>query len=147
MTGKADPVKRAVAMIIDALIAAVMGAIPYVGGIASVGYMLVRDGLELDFMNQRSIGKHLIGLKTVRLDGRPMDIETSVRRNWMWGIGAINSILIWIPILGWMLMPVVAIAAIAIGLYEVYNVFTDPEGRRWGDRTADTKVVAAEGAL
>lgn len=145
MTGKADLVKRAVAMIIDGLITAVIGVVPYIGGLVGAAYMVVRDGLELEFMDRRSIGKKLIGLRPVRLDGRPMDIETSIRRNWMWGIGAITSLLFYIPILGWMLIPFVSLVALAIGLFEIYKVVTDEEGRRWGDSMADTKVIENAG--
>lgn len=141
MTEKADLVKRAVAMIIDSLIAAVVGAVPYIGGLVGIAYMVLRDGLELEFMNRRSIGKQLIGLRPVRLDGQPMDIEASVRRNWMWGIGAITSLLLYIPIIGWLLIPVVSLIALAIGLFEIYKVVTDDEGRRWGDTMAGTKVI------
>ncbi len=142
--GKADLGKRAIAMIIDSLVAAVLGVVPYIGGLAGIAYFLVRDGLEIDFMDQRSFGKKIVGLRPVRLDGRPMDIETSVRRNWMWGIGAVTSLLLYIPILGWALIPFVMLAAVAIGLYEVYNVVTDPEGRRWGDTLAATKVIEVQ---
>lgn len=142
--GKADLAKRAIAMIIDSLAAALIGLVPYIGGLASVAYFLVRDGLEIDFMDQRSLGKKIVGLRPIRLDGRPMDLETSVRRNWMWGIGAITSLLVYIPILGWALIPFVMLAAVAIGLFEIYNVFTDPEGRRWGDNMAGTKVVEVD---
>lgn len=139
--GKADLTKRAIAMIIDSLAASLVSIVPYVGGLVGVAYFLVRDGLELDFMDQRSLGKKIVGLRPIRLDGQPMDLETSVRRNWMWGIGAITSLLIYIPIIGWALIPFVMLAAVAIGLFEIYNVFTDPEGRRWGDTMAGTKVI------
>ena len=131
-------------MIIDSLVVAVLGAVPYIGGIAGIAYFLVRDGLEIDFMDQRSLGKKVVGLRPIRLDGRPMDIETSVRRNWMWGISAVISLLLFIPILGWVLIPFVMLAAVAIGLYEIYNVVTDPEGRRWGDTLAATKVIEVQ---
>lgn len=140
-TEKADLATRFLAALIDGLIAAVLGIVPVVGGIAGAAYFLVRDGLELDFMNHRSIGKHVMGLEVVRLDGRAMDIEASVRRNWMFGFGAITAALAYIPILGWMLIPVVSLIALAIGVYEVYLVLTDDEGRRWGDQLGGTKVV------
>jgi uncharacterized RDD family membrane protein YckC len=141
MEGKADLGKRFIAHIIDSIAAYVIGLVPIIGGIAGAAYLVCRDGLEVDFMDRRSLGKKIMKLRPVRLDGQPMDLETSARRNWMWGIGAIISLLLYIPIIGWVLIPVVAIVAIAIGLYEVYKVITDDEGRRWGDEMADTKVV------
>lgn len=140
LSEKVDPATRFLAMLIDGLVAGVLSAVPFVGGIAGAAYLVVRDGLDLDFMDQRSLGKHLMGLRVARLDGKPMDIETSARRNWMWGIGAITGALVYIPILGWVLIPFVALAGLAIGLYEGYRVWTDAEGRRWGDMMAQTKV-------
>ena len=49
------PGKRFVAAIIDAVITVVVGFIPLVGGLAATAYWLVRDGMELDFMDRRSI--------------------------------------------------------------------------------------------
>lgn len=128
-------------MLVDGVVAAALSVIPVVGGIAGAAYYVVRDGLDVEFMNGRSIGKHVLGIDVVRLDGRPMDLETSVRRNWMWGIGAITGALAYIPVLGWLLIPFVSLVGLAIGLYEGYLVLTDSEGRRWGDRMAQTKVV------
>lgn len=138
---KADLAKRFLALLIDSIIAAVVGVIPVVGGIAGAAYMVARDGLELDFMRQRSIGKQLMKLRPVRLDGAPMTLEASVRRNWMFGLGALVSLLVFIPILGWALIPFVGLISLGIGLYEVYLVLTDPQGRRWGDRLGGTVVV------
>ncbi len=138
---KADLGKRFIAQLIDAAVAFVVGLVPYIGGLAGAAYFVVRDGLEIEFMDRRSLGKKIMKLRPVRDDGKPMDIETSVRRNWMWGIGAITSLLLYIPIIGWLLIPVVGLIAAAIGLFEIYKVLTDPEGRRWGDNLAKTKVI------
>jgi uncharacterized RDD family membrane protein YckC len=137
----ADRSTRFLALLIDGLVAAALSVVPLVGGVAGVAYYVVRDGLRLEFMNGRSIGKHVMGIDVVRLDGRAMDVETSVRRNWMWGIGALTGPLVYIPILGWMLIPLVALIGVGIGLYEAYRVLGDPEGRRWGDQMAGTLVV------
>jgi uncharacterized RDD family membrane protein YckC len=82
-SGKADLTKRAVALIIDGLIAGAIGRIPFIGGLIGAAYMLTRDGFEFDFMDHRSLGKKLMKLRPVRLDGKPVDIETSMRRNWV----------------------------------------------------------------
>lgn len=140
---KVDPVTRFLAMLIDGLLAGVLGVVPVVGAIAGAVYLVVRDGLDVEFMNQRSVGKHVMNLRVIQLKGKPMDVETSVRRNWMWGLGAIPGILSEISILGWFLIPIVSLAALAIALYEGFRVLTDPEGRRWGDEMAETKVVSA----
>ena len=137
----ADRSTRLLAILIDGLVAAALSVVPLIGGVAGVAYYVVRDGLRVEFMDGRSIGKHVMGIDVVRLDGRPMDLETSIRRNWMWSIGALTGTLVYIPILGWMLIPFVALVGIGIGLYEAYRVLSDPEGRRWGDEMAGTLVV------
>jgi uncharacterized RDD family membrane protein YckC len=141
---KADLGKRFLAHLIDSMAAGLAGAavgffFPALGGLISAGYFLVRDGLELQFMDRRSLGKHLMKLRPVRLDGAPMDIETSMRRNWMFAVAG----LVQASFLLSFLVPVVSVAATAITVYEVYRVLTDEEGRRWGDELAGTMVVEA----
>lgn len=138
---KTDLGKRAVAMIIDAVIATVIGFIPAIGGLIGAAYMLLRDGLEFDFMNHRSVGKHVMQLHVESLDGSPLDIVTSIRRNWMFALGALIPLLLFIPILGWIAIPFVGLAGLALGIVEVVLVITDAEGRRLGDKMANTRVV------
>ncbi len=138
---KADLAKRFIAALIDGVIAAVVSFIPLVGSIAGAAYMLLRDGLELEFMDGRSIGKKVMKLRPITSDGSKMTIEKSIRRNWMFALGAFNGILLFIPILGWLLIIVLSIAGLLIGLFEVFKVLTDAEGRRLGDNMAGTKVV------
>lgn len=146
-TAKPDNTKRAVAMIIDAVAAVLIGMIPIIGGIIATAYWLVRDGLDIEFMPNRSLGKKLAGLQPVTMDGRPVDLETSVKRNWPFAVGGLGQILLYIPIIGWLLMIPVFLVAIGLGLMEVYFVLTDEEGRRLGDRVADTRVVDVGGGV
>lgn len=143
-SGKADLSKRFIAAVIDCVIAVVIGIIPVIGGLIAAAYWLVRDGLAIEFMDGRSIGKKVMKLRPVRLDGRPMDIPTSVRRNWMFAFGGVVSLLLSIPILGWLLVIPVALLALALGLLETYKVVTDPRGRRLGDTMAGTEVIEVE---
>lgn len=140
-TMKPDTGKRIVAAVIDCVVAAVLNFIPAIGGLVAAGYWLVRDGMEIDFMDRRSIGKKVMKLRPIRLDGQPMDIDTSVRRNWMFALGGVAWFLKYIPIIGWLLLPLVGIAALGLGLYELFRVFTDTQGRRLGDTMAGTKVI------
>ncbi len=137
-TGKADLGKRIIAVIIDGVIAGVTGFIPVIGGLAGAAYMLIRDGLEVDFMDQRSLGKKVMKLRPVRVDGQPMDLMTSVKRNIPFAIGPLIMI---IPILGWIIGPIVAMI---IGIIEIILVLTDDEGRRLGDRFAGTRVIEVD---
>jgi uncharacterized RDD family membrane protein YckC len=134
-TTKADLVKRFIAALIDSVLASVVALIPVVGGIVGAAYILVKDGLDIEFMDKRSIGKKL---RPVRLDGGNMDITTSLQRNWPLAIGSILSI---IPFLGW--IAAIIIAPI-IAIIELVLVLTDPEGRRLGDKLAGTKVIEVE---
>lgn len=142
--GKADLTKRLVALIIDAAVAVVVGFIPLVGGLVSTAYWVLRDGLELDFMDQRSLGKRLTKLRPVRIDGARLDIMDSVRRNWMFGLGGLTQFLLFIPILGWLLIIPVALVAFGFGVVELVMVLTEGEGRRFGDRWANTKVIEVD---
>lgn len=138
---KADLGKRFIAMIIDAVIGGVIGVIPIVGGLVAAAYWLCRDGLDYEFMDGRSIGKKLMKLRPVRDDGGPMDLQTSIRRNWMFALGGLIAVLLVIPIIGWILVPVVAIVAVVLGIVEGVLVLTNDEGRRFGDKMAGTHVV------
>jgi uncharacterized RDD family membrane protein YckC len=136
--GKADLGKRIVAVIIDAACAFVVGLIPIIGGLIGAAYLLLRDGFEFDFMDQRSLGKKLMKLRPVLVDGGKVDLVVSIKRNW---ILAIPSILMVIPVLGWIAAPFIGLA---IGIIEFILVITDPEGRRIGDKLAGTKVIEVD---
>lgn len=138
---KADIGKRIIAALIDGLLAAAVAWIPFLGGIAASAYILVRDGLELEFMDRRSLGKKLMKLRPVRLDGQAMNIETSIKRNLPLCIGGIGAIFWVIPLLGWILAILLAAVGLMVALVEVVLAVTDPEGRRMGDKFAATKVI------
>lgn len=138
---KADLMKRFLAALIDGGLAMVVSMVPVLGGLVAAAYLLFRDGLELDFMDGRSIGKKVMKLRPVRLNGEPMDLVASAKRNWMFALGGITSVLAFIPVLGWLLMIPVALAGLVLGLIEVFLVITDPQGRRLGDKIAGSQVV------
>jgi uncharacterized RDD family membrane protein YckC len=141
---KADLAARFFAALIDVALGVVVSFIPAVGGLLAAAYWLVRDGLDLDFMDGRSLGKKVLKLRPVRLNGQPMDLATSMKRNWMFALGGVVSFLLFIPIIGWLLIIPVTLAALALGIVELVLVVTDPEGRRIGDRMAGTRLTAAE---
>ena len=137
----ADLGTRIIAGLIDTGLAIVVGFIPLIGGLAATAYWLVRDGLEVDGLRHCSLGKKLMGLKPVRLDGASMDLATSARRNWPFAFGGVVQILMFIPFVGWLLMVPVALVALVVGITEIVLILTG--GRRLGDRTAGTQVVKA----
>ncbi|WP_176521847.1 RDD family protein [Longimonas halophila] len=142
-TTQPEKMTRFLAILIDSVLTMLVSWIPVLGPLLGAGYFLVRDGLTLDFMNQRSIGKHVMGLKVKRADGQAMDIETSAKRNWMFAIGGVTALVAEIPLLGWLLALPISLAALAIGLYEGYRVLTRSDQKRWGDDMARTTVVKA----
>lgn len=135
--------KRALAAIIDAVIAMVVGLVPIAGGIAATAYWLVRDGMDLDFMDHRSIGKKVMKLRPVTLDGQPLDLATSVKRNWMFALGGLAQFFA-MTIVGLVLAIPLGLIAFVIGIVEIVLVFTDAEGRRMGDKMAGTRVIETE---
>jgi uncharacterized RDD family membrane protein YckC len=138
---KTDLGKRFIAALIDGLLCVVVGFIPIIGGIIGGAYMLIRDGLELEFMDRRSIGKKVMKLRPVQLNGQPMDIAASVKRNITLVVGFLGMPFLIIPILGWLLAIVLGICGMILGLIEIVMVLTDAEGRRMGDKIAGTKVI------
>ena len=108
--GKPDTMARFLAFLIDAVAVAAVGLVPVIGGLVGIAYVLTRDGLAFEFMDGRSIGKKLMKLRPVRLDGQPMDVRTSVMRNWPLTLGSLAQVLIFIPVIGWILIPFVGIA-------------------------------------
>jgi len=142
-SGAPDKLIRFFAFLIDSIIAGLLSNLPVIGGLLGAGYFVVRDGLELEVMDGRSLGKHLMGLRVVRLDGQTMDVETSVRRNWMWGLGPVFAVVAEVPLFGPLVAALLSFLALAVLLYEAYLVFTEAGGRRWGDELAGTQVVSA----
>jgi uncharacterized RDD family membrane protein YckC len=138
---KADLTKRFIAALIDGLLAGGVSILPFIGGIIGAAYILLRDGLDLEFMDRRSIGKKLMKLRPIRLDGQAMDLETSLKRNVPLCIGALGSIFWVIPILGWIVAILLGVIGLIVAIVEVVMVLTDPEGRRMGDKLGSTKVV------
>jgi uncharacterized RDD family membrane protein YckC len=139
--GKADLAKRFIAALIDGLLAGGVSLIPFIGGIIGAAYILVRDGLELEFMDRRSIGKKLLKLRPVRADGQPMDPEASIKRNITLCIGAVGAIFWVIPILGWIIAILLGLVGLVVAVIEMVLVLTDPQGMRMGDKLAGTRVI------
>ena len=150
---KADLGKRFVAALIDGIVAMVIAWILSMGGIHMYGlgllaagaYYLVRDGLAFDFMDGRSIGKKVMKLRPIRLDGGAMDLETSIRRNWPLALGNLVIGLSYL-IGGWggfLFLTWLGFLAGLFALVEAVLVLTDADGRRYGDKFAGTQVIDA----
>lgn len=135
--------KRLIAALIDFVIGAFLAAVPILGGVAAATYFLVRDGLEVEFMNHRSIGKAIMKIRPVRLDGTYTDIEDSIRRNWMFAPAALIPFLFY-SVIGAFLVPPMILLVLVITGVEIYLIANDPLRQRLGDKVADTMVVEVD---
>lgn len=154
MHAKADLVKRFLAALVDGLIAGVIGFVfglfgtfmSGIGALLGAFYILVRDGIETPYTDGRSVGKKLIGLRPVRLDGGPMTVEVSVRRNWTLALGSLISGVgtalagMGLGVIGWGIVALGGVVGL-LGLVEAILVLVDKDGRRIGDKTGETQVV------
>jgi len=140
--GRAELLERFIAKLIDALIVGALFAFPsFVGVLAGATYILISDGLY----KGSSIGKRIIGIKVVSSSDykTPCDFRRSIVRNAEFGVLILLYIIIgWIPYAGKF---IVGAAVIAVAVLETGVVITDELfGTRFGDRIADTIVVAAD---
>lgn len=140
---KADPVKRIIAFVIDAVAAMIVGFIPLVGGIIGALYMLLRDALPIEALEYKSIGKKLLNLSVVKIEdpASKIDYGASAKRNWMFALGPIMIFLLFIPIIGWILDILIGIAVLVLVIIETIKLFTDEKGIRLGDKQAGTMVI------
>ena len=142
--GKPDTVARFLAFLIDAVAVAAVGLVPVIGGLVGIAYVLTRDGLAFDFMDGRSIGKKLMKLRPVRLDGQPMDLNTSVMRNWPLSLGSLAQVLIFIPVIGWILILTAGLTAYYT-FRVFFRVFMGPVEYHPGDEVHDHDHADAHG--
>ncbi|MGM0420820.1 MAG: RDD family protein [Bacillota bacterium] len=137
---KADLFARAAAAIIDGVVGGVLVSVPLVGFLASAAYLLLKDGLIYQINGQeewknRSIGKKVMKLEVLYFEGDLVDLTVSARRNIPLAIGSIIGI---IPVLGWVIGPIIGMI---MAIIELVMVLTDESGRRLGDNWAGTQVV------
>lgn len=141
---KADSARRLVAFAIDGVIAGAVSVIPIAGNLLAGLYLLLRDGFDVAFMDGRSIGKRVMGLRPLCDDGAPMTPETSARRNWPIAVPSLAAFLGLVPVAGSTIKPVGVAAGIVLIILECYLAMSDVTGVRWGDRLAGTRVVDSE---
>ncbi len=133
---KADVSKRLVAFVIDIAVYVVIWVLlffwlrlgDYLTGLVAGLYIVFRDGL----FNGQSVGKKLMNLRVVLPEREaPADFQTSAKRNF---ILYIPNLFRFAPFLG-------GILGLLIVAFELYFIFTDAQGNRWGDRFAETQVI------
>ena len=140
---KADPVKRIIAFVIDAIISMIIGIIPLVGGIIGALYMLLRDALPIEALEYKSVGKKLLKLSVVNVEdpSAKIDYAASAKRNWMFALGPIMLFFVFIPVFGWIIDILLGIALLILLIIEIVKIFSDEKGVRLGDKTAGTMVI------
>ena len=140
---KAEPVKRIIAFVIDAVASMVVGFIPFVGGIIGALYMLFRDALPIEALEYKSIGKKLLKLSVVNIEDptSKIDYTASAKRNWMFALGPMMMFFLFIPILGWIIDILIGIAVFILVIIEIIKIFSDEKGVRLGDNMAGTMVI------
>ncbi len=128
---KAYVLNRFIAKLIDLFIVVAAGEMASpVGFLSGLAYILIADG----FAGGKSIGKRLVGLQTMRLDGREAaGFRESIIRNLPLG-GA--QIAYAIPYVGWLV-------SLAILAFESFLIIGNEQGRRLGDEVARTQVLDA----
>ena len=137
---KADLVKRILASFIDSIVPFVLAIIPVIGALVGAAYLLTKDAIMVMITKDaqwknRSIGKKIMNLEVVSETGADIDIKASVMRNWPLAIGTIIMI---VPVIGWIIGPIVAAI---LGVIECVLVLTNDKGRRLGDKVGKTMVV------
>jgi uncharacterized RDD family membrane protein YckC len=128
---KAHVLNRFIAKLIDLFIVVAAGEIaPPVGFLSGLAYILIADG----FAGGRSVGKRLVGLQTLRVDGREAaGFRESIIRNLPLGAAQIAYA---VPYVGWLV-------SIAILAFESLLIVGNEQGRRLGDEVARTQVLDA----
>lgn len=136
---KADVAHRLLAKFIDLLIFSALALIlEPVGLFAGLTYILIADG----FQQGRSVGKKIIGLRTIviRPDaaGIPCRWKDSMVRNGPIAIALfLSSFYFWLGFFGFILF----LGGLLIIIFELYFIITDDRGLRLGDIIANSQVL------
>ncbi|GBD93734.1 RDD family protein [bacterium BMS3Abin05] len=133
---KADVSIRLIAFLIDLAVYVVIWVLlffwlrlgNYLTGLAAGLYIVFRDGL----FNGQSVGKKLMRQRVIRRDSEDAcDFTHSVKRN----------IILYIPNLFRFINFFGGILGVVIVALELYFIFTNEKGLRWGDQFAETQVI------
>lgn len=156
-SNKAAPIKRVIATFIDSIIisivsliaAYIIGFIPVLGSL--FGPMITQIVWSVLFLLKDSTimpdgispAKRLLGIRAVDNAGNPLEAEASVKRNLPLAAGSlITGAFSIVPVLGPFFGGMIGgVLGLILTIVELFFMFTDPEGLRYGDRFAGTKVV------
>jgi hypothetical protein len=122
--------------------------VSFLGSLVTLAYILGRDLVAGD----RSIGKKVQNIRVVTVTGTAIGPTESAKRNGIFAIGAalgvVSSTLGLVPCLGdvvnCLLVPVMLLGGLiglAAAIYELILITQRPDGVRYGDQLAATRVV------
>jgi uncharacterized RDD family membrane protein YckC len=122
--------------------------VSFVGSLLSLSYVLGRDVIG----GERSLGKKFQDIRLITLDGHPISLMDSARRNAIFAVGSVlgllSATLHLVPCLGdvvaCLILPLVILGGlfgIAAVVIETLKIVQEPAGIRFGDQWADTRVV------
>ena len=114
---------------------------PYTFGVADIS------------LEMQSLGKKFMGLRVLKVDGKtPITWNESAQRNMPMAVPyflvmitiltttATSFMPLALQIIPFLLSILVFFVALGILGFELFNIWKDPQGRRWGDRSAGTTV-------
>lgn len=129
---KADVIIRLVAALIDGVLQGIVIAIiPVLGWLIAAAYMLLKDGL----FEGQSIGKKLMKMRVIQVNGRKVDFAVSAGRNLIYAVPILIGM---IPVAG----PTIGgILALVVVIVEAVTLLVDKQGIRMGDKWAKTQVI------
>lgn len=128
--------KRIIAFLLDMLVYVLLWMFfyfnfhlgDYLSWLLASTYLLIKDGM----VHGQSLGKFMFKLRVVdKEDKKPVSMISSIERN---AILVLPNFFRFIPFLGTLLL-------IVIYFWEIYLIYSQPEGIRWGDQFAKTEVV------
>lgn len=128
----ARPFERYIGYMMEIFPLILLVFLPVAGALLATTYMVFRDAI----FNGQSVGKKLIGIKVVKLEGyQPITVRESALRNFPLAIGFFCSI---VPVIGHIVGSTVSTIVFII---EAIAISTDKDHRRLGDKLAGTIVV------
>lgn len=124
---KAPVGKRVLAVLVDAALMMIVWFVfravhlGFIGGLLTMAYIFLKDGIDFGGLDNRSVGKKVMGL-------RVMNLATKQKCTYVDSL--LRQILFIIPLVN-----------IVIALIEFVLVLVDPKGIRLGDKIAKTMVI------
>jgi|GEM_PF-297020 len=148
----------AILSVIFAFIHAAIGALmSVIGALAVMGFFLARDMI----FSGNSLGKKMMKIKIVTAGGEPLTFTHSAKRNFVFAVpylflfiqnllgfigailpSAITCLAGAVGLILWVLQVIIALAVLGFIIWEIITITKEPEGVRWGDQFAGTRVVA-----